>query len=180
MAHAYFRFLIFSIFNILLKYIPKSNVMKKSHLIFTRSILITLVAAVIFLLIGFSQVQDGESLPITDDTVKDELVVLWTSGDKDVAEKMLLMYVGNAKKYNWWDEVTVVVWGPSARLLSEDKNLQEQVKEIMATGIHFQACRACADSYGVSVTLEEIGVEVIYIGNEFTSYLKSDKKILTI
>jgi hypothetical protein len=142
--------------------------------------LITLLAAVIFLLIGYSQ-QD-QNKPVIDPAPeeKEELVVLWTDGDKEVAEKMLLMYVENALKYNWWDSVTVIVWGPSARLLSEDSDLQDQVSRISETGVVFQACRACSDSYGVTIKLEELGIEVIYIGNELTEHLKSEKEILTI
>ena len=53
---------------------------------------------------------------------KEELVVLWTSGDPEVATKMLFMYTYNAKKFGWWDKITLIVWGPSAKLLSETTN----------------------------------------------------------
>ena len=33
---------------------------------------------------------------------EDRLVILWTSGDKEVAEKMVFMYTINAKQYEWW------------------------------------------------------------------------------
>jgi hypothetical protein len=56
----------------------------------------------------------------------DELVVLWTSGDREVALKMVFMYAFNSRRFKWgWKNVTLVVWGPSAKLLSEDKELQE-------------------------------------------------------
>lgn len=41
----------------------------------------------------------------------DKLVVVWTSGDKEVAMKMVFMYTYNAKKQGWWDDVTLLVWG---------------------------------------------------------------------
>ena len=35
---------------------------------------------------------------------EEKLVILWTSGDREVALKMVFMYTYNAKKYGWWDE----------------------------------------------------------------------------
>ncbi len=45
----------------------------------------------------------------------EKLVVLWTSGDKEVAEKMVLMYTFNSKRFDWWKDITLVVWGPSQK-----------------------------------------------------------------
>ena len=50
-----------------------------------------------------------------------KLAVLWTSDDPNLAEKMAFMYTYNAKKQGWFDEVTLIIWGPSAKLLSENK-----------------------------------------------------------
>lgn len=102
----------------------------------------------------------------------DQLVVVWTSGDREVALKMVFMYTYNAKKYEWWKDITLLVWGPSAKLLTEDQELQEQVKSMLEEGIHVLACKGCADSYGVSEKLEEIGVEVKYTGVDLTNFIK--------
>ena len=61
-------------------------------------------------------------------SVKDTLAVLWTSGDPDVAEKVCLMYTHAALKYKWFKQVILIVWGPSAKLLSENKSLQDKIK----------------------------------------------------
>jgi hypothetical protein len=110
---------------------------------------------------------------------EDKLVVLWTSGDREVALKMAFMYTFNSRKYNWWDDITLVVWGPSAKLLSEDKELQDYIKKIKDSGIEIKACKACADMYGVSKQLEEMGIIVKYMG-ELTDYLKEGRHILTL
>ena len=47
-----------------------------------------------------------------------KLLVVWTSGDKDVAMKKVYMYTYNAKKQGWFDRVRFVVWGPSSKLLA--------------------------------------------------------------
>jgi len=102
-----------------------------------------------------------------------KLLVIWTSGDRDVALKMVFMYSYNAKLHGWWDEVNLLVWGPSAKLLYDDVELQEYIKKIKDTGVILTACKACSDSYGVSETLEKIGVDVQYMGVPLTEMLKT-------
>src|SRR5512134_1834582 len=57
-----------------------------------------------------------------------QLCVVWTSGDPGVAKNVCFMYTHNAKRRGWFDVVHLVVWGPSAKLLAEDKELQTEVK----------------------------------------------------
>jgi hypothetical protein len=109
----------------------------------------------------------------------DSLVVLWTSGDKEVATKMVFMYTLNAKKRKWWAAVTLIVWGPSAKLLSEDADLQQKIAEMKAEGIKLEACKACADQYGISSSLENLGIDVKYMGIPLTEYIKKGEHILT-
>jgi len=116
-----------------------------------------------------------ESEPVKDTTEmsnKDKLVVVWTSGDKEVAVKMVFMYTFNAKKYAWWDDITLLVWGPSAKLLTEDKDLQDYVKKMMDSGIHVLACKGCADEYGIADDLEQLGITVRYTGKDLTEFIK--------
>ena len=108
-----------------------------------------------------------------------KLGVVWTSGDRDVALKMVFMYTLNAKSRNWFDEVRLVVWGPSAKLLSVDEELQQEVAKMKEAGVELVACKACADSYGVSNKLEELGVEVKYMGVPLSDMLKQDWKVVT-
>jgi len=89
------------------------------------------------------------------------------------------MYCHNAKKQKWFDQVVLVVWGPSARLLAGDKDLQAKVKAMMDDGVQVQACVACADSYGVSDRLREMKIEVKGMGPPLTQMLKTGWKVLT-
>lgn len=109
----------------------------------------------------------------------DKLVVLWTSGDPEVAKKMVFMYVYNAKKAGWWEEVTFIIWGPSSRLLAEDEELQGRLQDMKETGINLEACKACADQYGVSGKLEDLGVDVKYMGEPLTKYIKQNYHVIT-
>ncbi|MBW1680171.1 MAG: DsrE family protein [Deltaproteobacteria bacterium] len=108
------------------------------------------------------------------------LVVIWSSADRDVARNMVFMYTLNSRLRGWWDEVRLVVWGPSSKLLTQDKELQEALAEMKEAGVRLLACKACADSYGVSEDLERLGLEVRYMGEPLTRYLKEERfKILT-
>lgn len=114
------------------------------------------------------------------DSGLEKLAVLWTSSDREVALKMVFMYTRNANKNDWWDVIRIIIWGPSAKLLAGDEELQVYVKEMMANGIEIVACKGCADSYGVNDSLTKLGIEVLYIGEPFTKLLKSDWKIITL
>lgn len=109
-----------------------------------------------------------------------ELVLLWASGDRETALKMVFMYAGNARKRGWWDNVILIVWGPSARLLAEDEELQAGLAKLRQAGVVLEACKACSDSYGVSADLEALGVEVKYMGQPLTSYLKEGRRVLSL
>lgn len=106
------------------------------------------------------------------------LAVVWSSGDPDVAHRVCLMYTHAAAKNRWFGEVRLIVWGPSARLLAADKDLQAKVKAMMEDGVKVQACIVCADSYGVSEALRRLGLEVKAMGQPLTEMLQSDYKVL--
>ena len=101
------------------------------------------------------------------------LVVVWSSGDRDVALNMVFMYTYNAKKNGWWDTIRFIVWGPSSKLLAEDTELQEGIKKMKEEGVELYACKACSDLYGVSDKLTELGINVKYIGKDLTELLKT-------
>jgi len=109
-----------------------------------------------------------------------KLAVLWTSGDPDVAEKMAFMYTYNAKKQGWFDEVVLIVWGPSAKLLSENKMLQDYVKKMQEAGIKVEACMACARMYNVDISLQKLGIDVKGMGIPLSNYLKEGWKTLSL
>jgi len=120
-----------------------------------------------------------QSMGTVTNSANEKLVIIWTSGDPEVAFKMVFMYTYNCKRFNWWDDVTLIVWGPSAKILTEDKELQTEIKKIIDAGIVVEACKGCSDQYGVSEKLEEIGVTVLYIGKELTDYIKEGRHVLT-
>ena len=109
-----------------------------------------------------------------------KLAVLWTSGDPEVAEKMCFMYTLNAKKQGWFDEVVLIVWGPSSKLLTENKMLQDYIKTMQEAGVKVEACMACASMYNVVEPLKQMGIEVKGMGVPLSNYLKDGWKTLSL
>ena len=107
------------------------------------------------------------------------LAVVWSSADREVARSMVFMYVRNARKQGWFDEVLLVIWGPSGRLLVDDKMLRMELTTLTDLGVKVEACKACSDMYGISDQLSELGVDVKYMGVPLSDMLKGDWKVLT-
>lgn len=145
----------------------------------TKSIRFLFAAALLFCTLvscGKSEEQAVKAAPGIKG--EDKLVVIWSSADREVALKMAFMYVTNSKRLSWWEDITLVVWGPSAKLLSEDKELQDRIRNMISLGITVKACKSCSDSYGVSRQLSDLGITVKLM-SELTEYLKEGRKVLT-
>lgn len=138
--------------------------------------LLKLTLFLVLLITAYSPSLPGQEVSKSEG---DTLVVVWTSGDIEVAEKLVFMYVYNAKKAKWFDEVIFIIWGPSAKLLSENEGLQEQVKKMQEIGVITEACVVCARMYDVDDDLREIGIDVKGMGRPLSSYLKRNYKMLT-
>jgi len=110
----------------------------------------------------------------------DSILILWTSGDREVALNMVLMYALNSRLKDWWENVTLLVWGHSSKLLAEDPELQQMVEEIRLAGARTIACRKCAENYEIVDRLNELNLEVFYVGEFLTEWIKSGKPILTL
>jgi len=108
-----------------------------------------------------------------------KLHVLWTTGEREVAMKVIFPYLINAKANGWWDEINLIVWGPSAQLLAGDERLQQELHDAMDSGITTEACLACTDAYQVTATLAGLGMTVRFMGGPFTGYLNSEDKVIT-
>jgi len=110
----------------------------------------------------------------------EKLNILWTSSDKDTFKNMIAMYSVNALKHGWWQQINVLIWGGSTKLSKEDKEVQNLIKYMIANNVTVEACMACADKYGASETLRELGIDVKYTGTTLTEYIKGDDKLITI
>ena len=107
------------------------------------------------------------------------LCVVWSSGDPGVAKNVCFMYTLNAKKRGWFGVVNLVVWGPSAKLLTENEGLQKEVKAMQKAGVVVEACVACANNYGVADELRALDIDVKPMGVPLSDRLKGSWRMLT-
>ncbi|MBN1855538.1 MAG: DsrE family protein [Dehalococcoidia bacterium] len=112
--------------------------------------------------------------------MNESLAVVWVSRDKEAAMNMVFMYAKNSLLKNWWAKVSLIIWGPSGPLLVGDAELQKELKALKKAGVELLACKACADRYGISSALSDLGVDVKYMGEPLTQLLKSGTSVLTV
>ena len=129
-----------------------------------------------FLVLCFSSAQ---ALDIKDETSEDHLVIVWTSDDPYTAERMVLMYAHAAKTAGWFDEVTLIIWGPSAKMVAENIKIQEKLKDMQNDGVEIRACIVCANIYEVTEELKALDFDVQGMGVPLTDYLKKGAHVLT-
>ena len=109
-----------------------------------------------------------------------ELFVLWTNADPITSELMVMMYTVNAMKRGWWEKVTLIIWGATTKLVTENPKFQDLIKQAQDVGVHVSACIACARELGKIEKLNEMNIEVISWGDPLTKLLKEGKHLLTI
>jgi len=110
-----------------------------------------------------------------------KLNILWTSDNPETAQHMIAMYAINALKKGWFDEAEIIIWGGSNTLIAENEAVQQTVRDMISAGVHVQACKACADRMGTTELLEELGVEVYYIGEHLSDILKDEgQRLLSV
>jgi len=135
-----------------------------------------LIVTVLILFTGLVNRVDAQQDKVN--TASDTLVVMWSSADPDVAGKACLMYTHAAKKYHWFEEVILILWGPSQQTLAENEKLQEKFSKMAGDGVIMEACIACSNQLGVTDDLKELDIDVKGMGVPLTHYLKRGYKML--
>ena len=110
---------------------------------------------------------------------KNKLLIVWSTSEIEVAEKLVLLYSSVILERSYWDEAHLMIWGPSAKVLAENEKLQKWVGDIQKSGVATSACVACTDDYGITKKLEAMHIEVTHTGAFLTQALQSDWKVLT-
>ncbi len=109
----------------------------------------------------------------------DKLVIVWTSDDPYTAERMVLMYAHASKTYGWFDEVSLIIWGPSAKMVAENIKIQKKLKTMQNDGVEIRACIVCANMYEVTEDLKALEYDVQAMGKPLTEYIKNRAHVLT-
>lgn len=115
-----------------------------------------------------------------DGNESDELLILWTDNNKETAINMVFMYAENSMLKNWWEKVTLLIWGASSKLMSEDIDVQNYIKTLQNNKVRVIACKQCAENYNIVEKLKRQNIEVFYTGELLSNWIKNNKKIITI
>jgi len=112
---------------------------------------------------------------------KNNLLIVWTNGDKEVATKFPLLYGSVILERGYWEIAHLMLWGPSIKLAAFDPQIREKLKEIQDTGVTMSACIVCVEDYDAIKELEELNIQIVHTGELLTTSLKSDEwAVMTI
>ena len=106
--------------------------------------------------------------------MKDNLLIVWTNGDIEVANKFPLLYSSVILEREYWKTAHLMLWGPSILLAKINPQIQEQLKKIQKTGVKMSACVVCVEDYDAVNILKELNIEIIHTGELLTKALKND------
>lgn len=105
---------------------------------------------------------------------KENLLIVLSSGDIDVANKFPLLYSSVALPREYWKKIHFMFWGPSIKLLKQ-KSIQKQIKTIQKTGVKMSACIVCVEDYGMTKELKKLNIKVNHTGELLTKALKNKR-----
>ena len=106
--------------------------------------------------------------------MKHNLLIVWSNGDIEVANKFPLLYSSVILEREYWKTAHLMLWGPSILLAKNNPQIQEQLKKIQKTGVKMSACVVCVEDYDAVNILKELNIEIIHTGELLTKALKND------
>lgn len=109
-----------------------------------------------------------------------KLVVLWKSDNLVDIYELITPYIISSKKNNWWDEVEVILWGASQKVVVNDEEVKRRIRMMQKQNIPIYACKKCAEDLDIEKELIELSINVLYTGELLTELLQSDAKVLTL
>lgn len=113
--------------------------------------------------------------------MKENLLIVWTNGDIEVANKFPLLYSSVILDRGYWKTAHLMLWGPSIKLAKDNIQIQEQLKNIQKTGVKMSACVVCVEDYDATSILNELNIEITHTGELLTSALKDETySVMTI
>ena len=113
--------------------------------------------------------------------MKENLLIVWTNGDIEVANKFPLLYSSVILDRGYWKTAHLMLWGPSIKLAKDNIQIQEQLIKIQKTGVKMSACIVCVEDYDATSILNELNIEITHTGELLTTALKDETySVMTI
>ncbi|RKX70712.1 MAG: DsrE family protein [Spirochaetes bacterium] len=101
----------------------------------------------------------------------DKVVIIISTAEK---EKVYagMMYAVNALKQGWMNDVKLIFFGPSEKLLLSDSELQEYLNEYLELKGEVTACKFISDNDQTSEKIGKMGIQVEYVGEMISNFIK--------
>lgn len=113
--------------------------------------------------------------------MKENLLILWSSKDKNIAKNFTLLYSSVLLERNYWKTAHLMIWGPSIKLVKKSKKVRKKLIEIQKSGVTMSACTVCVDEYKVKELFEKLNIEITHTGEFLTKALKDESfSVLTV
>ena len=110
----------------------------------------------------------------------ENLLVIISSGEEAPAKAMTgLNFAYNAAKNKWMNDVKIILFGPSEKLATTNKDFESRLRDAIKEGIIPNACSNIAGRENITEKLQTIGVSVDPIGPILTSYVKKGYEVIT-
>lgn len=105
--------------------------------------------------------------------MSDKVIVIIGTAEPEKAQAGA-MYALNAVKHGWMTEVKLLLFGPAERLVLEDPDLQDLVRQYLAEDTASPiACKFLADRDEHAEPLAELGIDVQYVGPIISDAIKA-------
>jgi hypothetical protein len=99
-----------------------------------------------------------------------KLLVIISTGEEEKAFTGL-MYAAKTTTEGWFDQVQVIFFGPSERLLVQNEEMAKVAKDLGAVQPPI-ACKFVSDREGISDKIEDLGLKVDYVGTIIADFIK--------
>ena len=90
-------------------------------------------------------------------SANNRLYILWTNDNVITAENMVFMYATNALVHGWWEEVTLIIWGATAKLVCENTAIQGKIREALEAGVRCFNVESTAELEVLSEVATQMG-----------------------
>ena len=103
--------------------------------------------------------------------MNEKLLVIISTSEVEKARTGLL-YTINAKRNEWINDIKLIFFGPSEKLLLEDEIIQQYAEEFILMEEKVVACKFIAIQEKTDEKLNALGIEVEYVGEMISNYIK--------
>ena len=103
--------------------------------------------------------------------MNNKIIVIISTANLDKA-RTGMMYAVNALNQGWMEDVKIVFFGPAQKLINEDIELQQYLKEYQNSEKNAVVCKYIADRDNTGMQAEALNMNVEYVGELISGLIK--------